>query len=82
MKNFTKFGALLLGLGTSHISGAHSQPAIVDGAFSSPNYVGTSPGWAYLGGEQGGWNFYSNSGNNSGISANINNWFLGTPPVG
>ena len=76
------FSAGLLGLAALRAMPAHSQPAIVDGAFSTPNYVGTSPGWAYLNGEQGGWNFYSNSGNNSGISDNINNWFLGTPPVG
>ena len=73
-------------------SQAHSQPAIVDGAFSSPNYVGTSPGWSYLNGSYGGWNFVSNptaSDNgmgpgtgNSGISSNINNWFVGNPPVG
>ena len=83
MKNFTKFGALLLSLGAFHISRAHSQPAIVDGAFSTPNYVGTSPGWAYLNGSYGGWNFVSGADvGNSGISDNVNGWFVGTPPVG
>lgn len=63
---------------------AMANPSIVNGDFATPNYVGTNPGWAYLFGPTGGWDFVSNAitTGNSGISSNVNVWFTGTPPVG
>jgi hypothetical protein len=81
----------LLGVAATPPTKAWSQPAITDGSFSSPN-VDTSPYFLYLNGEYGGWDFSSYATGtagfpgqppgNAGVAYDVNNWFLGTPPVG